>query len=256
MSRGHRAPIPILTYHSLDESGSVISLAPALFRRQMEALRAWGYQGLSLKELLDAWEGGASLPPRPVVLTFDDAFGNFADHAAPVLRRLGFRATVFAVAGYCGGRNDWPTQPPVIPRMALLSLSDLRALADQGFEVGAHTMTHPVLPALSRTEAGWEIAAARTTLEDGLGHAVTTFAYPYGQSSPAIRAAVADHYRAACGVRLAVACRSHDRYCLPRVDMYYFRDPRLLRLFPYRICSGYLAVRAFGRACRAFLTPG
>lgn len=245
-------PIPILTYHSLDESGSVISLPPAVFRHQIEALKEWGYVGVSLKQLLDGWCGG-HLPARPVVLTFDDAFANFADHAAPLLRQVGFRATLFAVAGYCGERNDWPTQPATIPRMPLLSLADLRDLIDSGFEIGAHTMTHPVLTALSPERAEWEIAAARATLEDGLGHEVATFAYPYGRASRANRASAADHYRAACGVRLGVAHRGRDRYCLPRIDMYYYRDPRLFRLFPFRVGSAYLAVRTFGRACRAFL---
>src|SRR5262249_37262854 len=151
-------PVRILTYHSLDTSGSVISISPETFQHQIEALHNWGYQGITLSQLVEAWEGKATLPPRPVVLTFDDAFGNFADHAAPVLARHGFRATLFAVAGYCGGHNDWPTQPTGVPRLPLLSWDALRDLAREGFEIGAHTLTHPRLPDLPPPEAEREVA--------------------------------------------------------------------------------------------------
>src|SRR5262245_57925953 len=116
--------VPVLTYHSLDESNSVISLAPKIFRRQMEALSDWGFQAIRLGDLLDAWEGERPLPRQPVVLTFDDGFRNLRDCAVPVLEKLNFRATVFAVAGHCGGNNDWPSQIAGVPRLPLLSWSE------------------------------------------------------------------------------------------------------------------------------------
>src|SRR5436190_13149483 len=64
--------VPVLTYHSLDESGSVISIAPSVFRDQMQALAARGFTGVTVGQLVDAWNGAATLPERPVVLTFDD----------------------------------------------------------------------------------------------------------------------------------------------------------------------------------------
>jgi peptidoglycan/xylan/chitin deacetylase (PgdA/CDA1 family) len=246
--------VPILTYHSLDKTGSVISLAPEVFRRQMQALHAWGYQGIRVSDLLDAWEGKQALAPRPVVLTFDDGFRNFLDHAAPVLQDLGFRATVFAVAGHCGGSNDWPTDPPGIPRLPLLSWSALRHLVEAGFEVGAHTMTHPPLPALGRQEAAWEITTARAVLEDRLGCPVTVFAYPYGLVSKATRELVRGHYRGACGAGLGIARAADDRHQLRRVEMYYYRPAGLFQYFPTPLGRAYLGLRAIGRGCRALLS--
>jgi peptidoglycan/xylan/chitin deacetylase (PgdA/CDA1 family) len=245
--------VPVLTYHSLDESNSVISVAPKVFRRQMELLRDWGFQGIRLGDLLDVWEWKKSPPSQPVVLTFDDAFGNLWDHALPVLEELDFRATIFAVAGHCGGKNDWPSQMAGVPRLPLLSWSELRQLAAAGFEVGAHGITHAPLPALGKEEAGREITESQEILQEHLGQAVTVFAYPYGRGNLVHRRLVAARYRAACGTELGTAWPADDRYWLRRIDMHYYRTPALFRLFPTRLGRGYLGLRALGRKCRSFL---
>src|SRR5690348_2083040 len=107
----HPARSAVLTYHSLDNSRSVISLPPAVFRDQMEALAGSGTPVVPLSEIHNR--------PGAVSITFDDGFANIADHALPILQRFSFPATVFVVGGHCGGYNDWPSQPPGIPRLPL-----------------------------------------------------------------------------------------------------------------------------------------
>jgi peptidoglycan/xylan/chitin deacetylase (PgdA/CDA1 family) len=243
--------VPILTYHSLDDSGSVISVSPAAFRAHMQALRDRGMAVLSLGRLLDAWEGRASLPPRAVVLTFDDAFRNFADAARPVLEPLGFTATLFAVAGRLGGTNEWPGQLARVPRLPLLTAAGLRELNAAGFEVGCHGLTHAALDGLSRAEADREVVGSQRALEDALGRPVDLLAYPYGRSGTAVRALAAAHYRAACGVEMGAARSGHDRHALPRIDVYYLRPPRLFATLGTPLGRGYLAARAVGRRLRA-----
>lgn len=242
--------VPVLTYHSVDDSNSVISVAPRVFHQQMKLLHHWGFKGIRLADLLDAWEGKRSLPSQPVVLTFDDAFHNLWDHALPVLEELDFRSTIFAVAGHCGGKNDWPSQIPGIPRLPLLSWPELRKLAAAGFEIGAHGITHTPLPTLSEGEAELEVGGAQAILQEHLGQSVTVFAYPYGLANAVHRRLVAAHYRGACGTDLGVAWPSDDRYWLRRVEMHYYRAPALFRLFPTRLGRTYLGLRAFGRTCR------
>ena len=245
--------VPILTYHSLDDTGSVISTAPAAFRSQMRQLRDRGYQGISLGALLDAWDGGAPLPARPVVLTFDDAFGSVGEVAAPVLCEVGFRATIFAVAGYCGRDNDWPTQGVGAPRLPLLSWSQLNALASDGFEIGSHGLNHAPLDRLGRAEARAEIADSRKRLEDGLSRSVTLFAFPYGVADRASRELVATHYRAACSVEMATARPGDDRHWLPRIDAHYLGPNVIFLLFGTPLGRLYLGLRALGRRGRSAL---
>src|SRR5512138_3597748 len=103
----------ILTYHSLDDSGSVISIAPRLFREQMKSLQTSGLPVVSLEQVRTA--------PGSVALTFDDGYRNFLDCALPVLAEAGFPATVFAVTGFCGLVPGWSGQRASVPALPLMS---------------------------------------------------------------------------------------------------------------------------------------
>ncbi|MBI3529582.1 MAG: polysaccharide deacetylase family protein [Betaproteobacteria bacterium] len=245
--------IPILTYHSIDRSGSVLSVAPADFREHMRLLARNGFNGIRFDRLIDALNGNAVLPPNPVVLTFDDAYANFQEHALPALRDAGFGATLFVVAGLVGKSNEWPGQGPSIPRMPLLDWPALREIAQAGIEIGSHTFTHPRLDRTRADQLEQEIAGSRRALEDGAAAPVTTFAYPFGAHSPASVAIVRAHYRAACTTRMAATRPTHDRHLLPRVDAYYLREPRRFARLGTPLGGMYLGARALGRAARAFL---
>jgi peptidoglycan/xylan/chitin deacetylase (PgdA/CDA1 family) len=245
-----------LTYHSLDESGSVTSVRPRFFREHMRSLARRGFVGISLSELLDAWNGPGNLPPRPVVLTFDDGFANFSEHARPLLSELGFRGTIFIVSGRCGKTNDWPNQAPNIPRLPLLAWTELAQLATAGFEIGAHSATHRPLTELSSAEAEEEIVKSKIVIEDRLGVAVNTFAYPFGLFTRAHYEMARNNFRGACSVELGKAQRDHDRHQLPRLDVYYLRRPALFQLFETLPGQAYLALRRAGRSVRAGLVRG
>ena len=244
---------PILTYHSLDESGSVTSVAPRFFREHMHSLARRGFVGISLSELLDGWDDIAPLPARPVVITFDDGFANVLEHAAPVLSELGFRATIFVVSGRCGQTNDWPNQAPHIPRLPLLSWSELAQMATAGFEIGAHSVTHQPLTEITQTEAEREIVESKTMIEERLGRPVNTFAYPFGIFSRANYEIVREQFRGACSVELRKASRENDRHQLPRLDIYYLRRPVLFQFFETVPGRAYLRLRGAGRSVRSGL---
>ncbi|WP_411281026.1 polysaccharide deacetylase family protein [Gemmatimonas sp.] len=242
--------MPILTYHSLDDSGSVISTPPTVFRAQMEMLARRAYQVITLRELLDAWDRDAAVAPNTVVLTFDDGADNVRQHALPVLVALQFRATIFVVSGKVGGINDWAGQAAGIPRLPLLSRSGLAECLASGCEIGAHSATHARLDRMPSAAWAGEVVACRDTLESSLGVPVTSFAYPFGRSSVALRDTVGQHYRVAVGTRLQVATPTDDRYDVPRVDMYYWRSPSIFPLFGHRVGNWYLKARAAARPLR------
>lgn len=243
--------VPVLTYHSIDPSGSVVSMHPALFREQMQWLASRGYGAITATELFDAWEGAASPPERPIVITFDDALGNVATEALPIMNALGFRATVFVVSGTIGEHNDWPEQGGGIPRLPLLSRDGLSELVAVGFEIGSHSNRHRRLTGLSPSELAGEVIDSKRALEDRLGAAVNAFAYPFGDVDGAARSLASCHYRGAFGTRLGIAGAGDDRFELPRVDMYYLRHPAGFRRFDTTIGRWYLRARAAGRRLRA-----
>ncbi len=250
-----RERVPILTYHSLDRSGSVISVAPDLFRAHVRGLRARGFRGVALGEVLDAWASGRELSARTVALTFDDGFASVREVAAPLLEEAGFRATVFVVAGHLGGRNDWPTQGRGVPVLPLLSVADLRALAASGFEIGAHGVTHAPLDRLEEAAVEEEVAGARRRLEDATGGSVRVFAYPDGRADARARRIAAAHYRGACSTELRAAGPGDPREWLPRLDAYYLRARVPFRLLGTGWGAAYVGVRRLGRAARTALRP-
>jgi peptidoglycan/xylan/chitin deacetylase (PgdA/CDA1 family) len=234
----------ILTYHSLDDSGSVISVSPETFRRQMTALAASGLPVIPLDRIRDEHRG--------VALTFDDAFVNFHQHAAPLLSQLRFPATVFVVTGHAGGWNDW-SQSAGIPRLPLMDWPRLREIADAGMDIGAHSVSHPHLPELTRGQVEAELKACRDEIEHRLGRRVQNLAYPYGAENKVVRRVAAQYYRLACGVEMGFVRPDSLPMRLPRLDMYYLRDESRFGRFCRGQARVYLTTRRLMRELRALM---
>ena len=164
--------IPILTYHSLDESRSVVSTPPSIFKMQMQRLQAAGYRTLSLQDVARLIRSGDSFPDKSFVITFDDGYKSTFTEAFPVLERYGYTCTVFLVGGYCGKLNDWPGQPSTIPRLPLLTWSQVKEMHSYGIRLGAHTMTHPDLTRVAVEQAEKEIVQSKVVIEERLGAAL------------------------------------------------------------------------------------
>jgi peptidoglycan/xylan/chitin deacetylase (PgdA/CDA1 family) len=248
--------VPILTYHSVDDSGSVISVLPETFRRQMQLLRDLSCAAISLREFVRAVREQRPIAPRTVVITFDDGYRNFYTDAFPVLRRHGFHATMFLVSGYCGRDNDWPGQWPGIRKLPLLGWDEIAEMHRDGIEFGSHTATHPDLSRIPLAEAAREIQDSKTDIEARLGAPVTTFAYPYGRFTPSLAELVRREFDGAVTTELAAARTGCDLHLLDRVDMFYFSNPRLFRAMIENRANGYLQCRRLLRKLNAALRDG
>lgn len=218
------APIPVLMYHVVDVARSDgekrLCCRPDEFDRQMTYLAESGWQVVSLSNLLEAAAGGRSLPAKTAVLTFDDGTACTFERALPVLRRFGFPATVFVVAGLVGGRNEWMCREGH-PERALLSIAQLRALGSEGIEVGSHSISHVRLAGLPAVELAREVVGSKTRLEGILGQPVRHFAYPYGSlDRAAVDAVHAAGYVSACSTVMGRNSASRfDRFALHRTEI-------------------------------------
>ncbi len=216
-----REAIPILMYHSVDASCSDAyrpwMLTPTVFDEHMNALAELKFTTMTVSSLVAAVGGHGSLPERPVVITFDDGFRDFLTGALPILQRYGFRATLYVVSGTVGRTSDWLASLGEESR-AMLDWSELREVASSGIEIGAHTVTHPQLDTMGRQAAFNEILGSKLRLEDNLGGAVRTFAYPHGYASARTRALVREAgFESACRVRHALSAANEDPFGLSRV---------------------------------------
>jgi len=213
----------ILTFHSLDTSGSVISYSPDEFRQVVEGLLEEGVALVGLDEMLGDGEAGGR--PR-ALLTFDDGFSSVHEHALPLLAELGVPALLYVVTGWVGRSNGWPTQGAEAPEFDLMDWSQLRELQAAGIELGSHTVDHPHLADLPEEELERELANSKGQLEDELQQAVRHFSYPYGTYKPSTTEAVRKHYGTATTTDMRWLEAGDNPLLLPRVDAYYLREPR------------------------------
>ena len=230
----------IFTYHSVDESGSVISIAEQAFRRHVRWLASGRVRVLPLDRLADAPDGEDA-----VAITFDDGLESFERIVAPLLREHGLPATLFVVTDAVGTTNVWPGGADAgIPVFGLTGWEALGRLAAEGISIGAHTCTHPNLALIDRDAVEGEIVASKAALARELGIEATTFAYPYGALCDAARDVVAREFRYGVTTRLAMLAPHDDSALLPRLDSYYFRAPGTLEAWGtarFRVRLGFLA---------------
>ena len=155
----------ILTYHGIEDAPGPLFVSPGLFETHLDAIQESGANVLTVSGLADALRHGV-LPERAVAITFDDGFTSVARVAAPLLLERGQTATVFCVAGYVGGANDWPSQPKGVPRRSLATANEVAELGRAGFEVGAHGFEHAPLLGEDADFLHQEVVDARAALED------------------------------------------------------------------------------------------
>ena len=241
--------LSILTYHSLDTSGSVISIPPQQFVTQMAYLADLGVRGIALREAITHRDTHGSWPKRCVALTFDDGYANFYDMALPVLVRHAFTATVFVIDGYIGGYNDWAPPPALLGTRELLSWEQVNELVKNGIEIGSHTTMHRDLRCLAPEDIEEEVVSSRLALESALGQPVDSFAYPFGHVTRVAREIVQREFRTACTTVLK-RTSGEPLHCLPRIDMYYMRSLPMLRRLIYGQLDPYLAIRRWARTIR------
>jgi peptidoglycan/xylan/chitin deacetylase (PgdA/CDA1 family) len=224
-----------LAYHSVALAGpKYLTVSPELFESHLDAFAARGLRSGNLASL-DALAAGEPLPPS-VFLTFDDGFLDNYHTVLPLLRERGMSAFVFVLPPLVDGGAPllWPEVAAETERFAATMRSVtwemLAEMSEGGFEVGAHTLTHPHLPDLGDEALREELSESRRRVIERLGRC-DTLAYPFGEWSPRVAAAAAE-----CGYRFAFSLptvhgqRTADRLTIPRVNVDYRDSGRRLAL--------------------------
>jgi peptidoglycan/xylan/chitin deacetylase (PgdA/CDA1 family) len=239
----------ILTYHSLDRSGSAISVAPESFARQMHWLASQSVAVVSLDELL-------ALPPsvRACAITFDDALQNVADHALPIFAAYGWTATVFVPTARVGRDNLWKAQGRhPVPALPLMPWDTLGRLAESGWSIESHTRSHPSLPSLSDTCLDDELGGAQADIIAELGITPRWLAYPFGDYDARVSARCAKWYTGACTTVLRPLAPADAPFALPRLDAWYLGLAMRHWNWGSPAWRGYFAVRRLMRRVREVL---
>jgi len=209
----------ILTYHSIDDSRSAISVTPLAFKQQIEWLARQEVRVVPLNVLL-------TLPDhtRAVALTFDDGIANVATLALPILAEHGITATVFVVSRQVGKDNRWEARSrhraPLLP---LLNWEQLGSLFSRGWTIGSHSRSHRHLPSCSAQQLDDEVEGAADDITAALGARPAWFAYPYGAVDGRVAARTALVYELACTTDLRALRTAEQPALLPRIDAWYLQ---------------------------------
>ncbi|MFJ6087294.1 polysaccharide deacetylase family protein [Streptomyces sp. NPDC092369] len=236
-------PVPVLMYHSVatapNDATRELSVAPEAFTEQMALIGDLGLAPVNTADLAACWRTGRPLPPRPVLVTFDDGYEGVHRHALPVLAKHGFAATVFVSTGWIRGAHDTGGGLDL-----MLDWDQVRELAAADVEIGGHSHTHPQLDQLDDETLRHELIHSKEIVADELGTVPASFAYPYGYSSRRVRRAVRETgYAQALAVGNDLARRRQGPYALRRVTV---RRTTGIEEFE-RLVEGRAIARTFAR---------
>jgi peptidoglycan/xylan/chitin deacetylase (PgdA/CDA1 family) len=161
--------VPILLYHHIGfslQDEQVYYVSPEVFEQQMNLLYQWGYKTISVELLARAITIGAELPPKPIILTFDDGSDTTYTTALPIMQKYGFTGVSYIVRNFIGFTH-------------YMNTDQIRALHAAGWEIGSHGLSHKDLTVPPYRQED-EIVESRRRLEALLGIPVLSFAYPFG----------------------------------------------------------------------------
>jgi peptidoglycan/xylan/chitin deacetylase (PgdA/CDA1 family) len=174
----YTGPVPILEYHVLgaapaDAPYPELYVTRPDFHRQMDWLDEHGFEAVTLEAVEDSWYNGGTLPPKPVVISFDDGYRPQFTYALPELRKHG-----------------WPGVLNLKAEGSDLYASNVEAMVDAGWELAAHTIHHLDLTTLGAEQLREEVAGSRRMLRREYGAPVANFCYPAGRFDDTVIAAV------------------------------------------------------------------
>jgi len=215
--------IPILMYHQVSHhphpNYREYTVTDKAFAAQMRILKTLGFKPISFNQLVDYKNGVAKLPSRPVIITFDDGMQDAIDNAIPILKKLGFAAVFYIPTEYVGKKSSWMLSE-VNVEFQVIDWTTVKSLDSMGFEVGAHSMSHPHLDKISSDDCYRELSGSRHKLEEVLGHAVRHMAYPFGDYNERLKTLVYESgYDTACTTEEAIASLDSDMLTFPRLNM-------------------------------------
>lgn len=214
--------IPILMYHSISSCASsgfrTCTVPPEVFGEHLSYLDQHHYTPVTVTQCVQAMaQGGDGLPPRPVILTFDDGYADFYTNALPALQRHRFTATLYITTAFVGSTSHWLRYVDERSR-PMLTWAQLVEISASGIECGAHSHTHRPLDMLPPSVAHDEIVHSKDLLEEHLSQPISSFAYPYGYYNARVQQLVRTlGFASACAIKHAMSSLHDNPYALARL---------------------------------------
>jgi len=202
--------IPVLNYHQINNKAyNVLTLSSQEFDAQMAYLYDSGYTTISPDQLVNYLRYGKTLPPNPILITFDDGYEDNYRIAYPILQKYNFTATIFLITNLVNSNNRY------------LTWSQVKEMKDHGFSFGSHTVSHLFLTNASENDIRSEFEQSRQILEWRLNQKIEYLAYPGGAyNQQVLKIARQAGYRAAFTIDLGRNTINCGLFTLNRIPIF------------------------------------
>ncbi len=169
--------IPILVYHKVDKKFEfgITRVTPRQFEKHIKFFYENGYKALTVSESRDLKQHDEKF----ICITFDDGYKNVFDFAFPILKKYGFKATVFVISNFVGKLNYWDFGFGI--KFKHLNWDELKILSENGWEIGSHSANHICLTLLDDEKIKYELETSKYEIEKNLGVTVKSFAPPFSR---------------------------------------------------------------------------
>ena len=214
--------VPVLNYHQVnDKFKTVLTMTPKNFDAQMKYLHDHDYHSISQAEFNAYMSGEGDLPDRPVMITFDDGYVDNYEHAYPIMKKYGYRGTIFLIMN-------------LMNKPGYLTWDMVKKMSDDGMEFGSHTLSHKPLTSFDEAGLRHELRDSKTYIEKKTGKPCTFIAFPEGKfNDQVMEETKAAGYKYAFTVETGRDFPWDDHYDLDRVAM--FEGPISFEHFRFRL---------------------
>lgn len=204
------AKVLVLNYHKIDNTFISLAVPPDDFEYQMRYLSEHGYHTITPDELYASLTGQAELPENPVMITFDDGYKDNYQNAYPILKKYGFKGTIFVVTSFIGRDKQY------------ITWDEAREMDADCITIQSHTVDHKSMTDLTDEQLRAELVNSKKKAEEELGHPVEYIAYPTGTYNLHIAQLVKEAgYKAAFTIKYGNVDKASNIYALERVPIFH-----------------------------------
>ena len=205
--------IPVLSYHSINNDNSSLSLDVNIFEKQILYFKKRGFI-TNKSNLIN------NNKKKQLIITFDDGYKDILLNALPILKKYDYTATCFFVTSTIGKKNFWDMNKKNYISKEIMTNNDINLWLSNGMNIGSHSHNHFDLTTLSSDKLNYELKVSQKILEDKFGHKIENFCYPYGKVNKLVYERTRDIYlKAFTTNRARFDTKNHDLHLIPRIDM-------------------------------------
>tara|TARA_B100001057_G_scaffold465707_1_gene522111 strand:- start:244 stop:954 length:711 start_codon:yes stop_codon:yes gene_type:complete len=205
--------IPVLSYHSISDDKSSISISTNIFEKQIIFLKKLSYESVNFDEI-------DPNKKNQIILTFDDGYKDILVNALPILKKYNFKATCFFVTNLIGKNNNWDNKKENYKIKELMNPDDIKKWYENGMSVQSHSHNHLDLTKLSDMEIINELEYSKKYLQEKFNIMSDVFCYPFGKVNRNVYEITKKIYKNAVTTnRSRYNINKHNRILIPRIDM-------------------------------------